>query len=278
MPSITEARPFSAFLSCSQLAATSAAVAAVGVAEHVGVAADQLVVDAPGHVGQGERALLGGEGGVEDDLEEQVAQLLLQVVEAGARLGVEVVEGLEHLVGLLQQVAARACGGSARGPTGTRPAGGARPRRTPPPRRPPGRPARGTYSEVRWSGSTTRSRSSQATVVIASSGRPRRWSTVTGGTPAAVSAGVAQRQLHVGQDVAGVALGDQQRPPLPRRLDVEPVAVDQAHARRPAGRRRAAPRPGRRTTGRAAPRPRPGRRPRSSSTVCSATAGEPGTA
>jgi len=49
------------------------------VAEHVGVAADQLVVHAPGHVGQGEAALLAGQRGMEDHLEEHVAELLFEV-------------------------------------------------------------------------------------------------------------------------------------------------------------------------------------------------------
>ncbi len=49
----------------------------VDVAEDVGVAVDELVVDAARHVGQVEVPGLVGEPGVEDDLEEQVAQLLL---------------------------------------------------------------------------------------------------------------------------------------------------------------------------------------------------------
>ena len=40
-------------------------------------------------------------------------------------------------------------------------------------------PAAGTKSAVRWSGTTTRSTSASATAVIASSGRPRRCTTVT---------------------------------------------------------------------------------------------------
>ena len=48
-------RPFSAFLICSQLAHHLVGVVGGDVAEHVRVAADELVVDAPGHVGQRER-------------------------------------------------------------------------------------------------------------------------------------------------------------------------------------------------------------------------------
>src|SRR5205085_6998247 len=63
---------------------------------------DLLVVDATRHVGQVEPSLLGRQRGVEDDLEQQVAQLLLEVGEAGGGVGLERVDGLEHLVGLLQ--------------------------------------------------------------------------------------------------------------------------------------------------------------------------------
>jgi hypothetical protein len=45
----------------------------------VGVAGIELVVDASGHVGEIELPDLCGQRGVEQDLEEQVAELLLQV-------------------------------------------------------------------------------------------------------------------------------------------------------------------------------------------------------
>ena len=76
--------------------------------EHVGVAGVELVVDAPGDVGQRELALLGGQHGVEHHLEQEVAELLLQLLEAGARGHVDVVDRLEHLVGLLEQVTGEA--------------------------------------------------------------------------------------------------------------------------------------------------------------------------
>ena len=66
----------------------------------------QLVVDAPGHPGQVEPVLLTGQPGVEDDLEEQVAQLLFEVG-VGRRRATAVIErgqGVEDLVGLLDQV------------------------------------------------------------------------------------------------------------------------------------------------------------------------------
>ena len=47
---------------------------------------DELVVHGAGHVGQVEAPLLVGQAGVEDDLEEQVAQLLLQVRRRGCTL------------------------------------------------------------------------------------------------------------------------------------------------------------------------------------------------
>ena len=59
-------------------------VGRLGVAEDVGVAGHQLVVDPPGHVGQGEASFLGRQAGVEVHLEQQVAQLLFEV---GDRLG-----------------------------------------------------------------------------------------------------------------------------------------------------------------------------------------------
>ena len=61
-----------------------ASVAAGLRVEHVGVPGVELVVDAAGDVGQRELALLGGQHRVEHHLEQQVAELLLQVVEARA--------------------------------------------------------------------------------------------------------------------------------------------------------------------------------------------------
>ena len=54
----------------------------IDVTEHVRVAVDELVVHTARHPGQVEAAGLGGQAGVEDDLEEQVAQLLLEVAYA----------------------------------------------------------------------------------------------------------------------------------------------------------------------------------------------------
>ena len=65
----------------------------------MGVAEDQLFADAVGHVVQVEPAGVLLNGGVEEDLEQDVAQLLLQVV------GIALVDGLGHLVGLLDEVA-----------------------------------------------------------------------------------------------------------------------------------------------------------------------------
>ena len=66
----------------------------------MGVAEDELLAYAVGHVVQVEAALLLLNGGVEHHLEQHVTQLLLEV------LGGLLVDGLGHLVGLLQEVAA----------------------------------------------------------------------------------------------------------------------------------------------------------------------------
>ena len=84
MPSVTLLRPFSLFLIASQFDTTWSAAVDLDVAEDVRVSVDQLVVHATCHVGQVELARLVGQPGVEDDLEEQVAQLLLQVRVAAA--------------------------------------------------------------------------------------------------------------------------------------------------------------------------------------------------
>ena len=83
----------------------------------------------------------------------------------------------------------------------------------------------GMYSEVRWSGSTARSRSAHVDGGDRSSGRPRRWSTTTG-----VGGRVVDRQLDVGQHPLVVAVGHEQRAPLPGRRDREAVPVDQPDA------------------------------------------------
>ena len=61
-----------------------------------------------GHVGQREPALLAGDLGVEDDLEQQVPELSSSATSSGAsaRRRGQPVEHVEDLVGLLQQVAA----------------------------------------------------------------------------------------------------------------------------------------------------------------------------
>ena len=85
MPSITLSRPFSSTLRRSQstVSCATSVAPALGV-EHVRVARVELVVDAPGDVGQRELALLGGQHRVEHHLEQEVAELLLQRLEAGA--------------------------------------------------------------------------------------------------------------------------------------------------------------------------------------------------
>ena len=72
-----------------------------GIAEHVRVAADDLGRDRRLDVGQVEDAGLGGELGVEHDLEQQVAEL------AGQRRRGAGLERVVDLVGLLEQVLAQ---------------------------------------------------------------------------------------------------------------------------------------------------------------------------
>ena len=85
MPSISDARPFSAASAAPSSPRTASVAVDLDGREHVGVAVHELVVDAPGDVGQREAALLGAQDRVEHDLEEEVAQLLLEVLEAGVR-------------------------------------------------------------------------------------------------------------------------------------------------------------------------------------------------
>ena len=97
------------------------------VAEDVGMAADDLVVDPADDIRHAEAARFGGDLRLQHDLQQQIAQLLLQ---RGQVVGVERVQ---RLVGFLQQVRARATGASAPDPTGSRPgrAGGPRSPGTP---------------------------------------------------------------------------------------------------------------------------------------------------
>ena len=64
----------------------------------------QLVVDAPGHVGQVEAAVIGCYPGMEHDLEEEVSQLLLEVLAALACLLVIGVERFENFICLFDEV------------------------------------------------------------------------------------------------------------------------------------------------------------------------------
>ena len=87
------------------------------VTEDVGVPPHQLVVDATGHIGQVEATLFGSEDGVEVDLEEQIAELLLEMGHrplgrpvVRGRVGVDRVQGgqgvdgFQHLVTLFEKV------------------------------------------------------------------------------------------------------------------------------------------------------------------------------
>ena len=229
-PSKTLSRPFSAFLICSQLATTASASWASTSPNTCGCRRDELVVHRRGDVGGGELPGLGGELGVEQHLEEQVAQLLLEVLVALA-------------------ARARRGGRWPRGPRSSPRAGG----------------GAASWWVCSWSHghsarstatSSTKRASSRATGA-ARSGRYTRGE-VVGLDPvelgprdaldplvgqaealehhdlgvvghARVDAGV-EGELHVGEHVGAVALGDEQRTTLPRRLDGEAVAVDDPHA------------------------------------------------
>ena len=97
MPSRTEVRPFSTALRCSQVTLRSSGT--WSVAEHVRVPGDQLVGDAAGDVLEGEPVRgLGGDLGVEDHLEQQIAELLPKMIMVAG------LDRLDRLAGLLDQV------------------------------------------------------------------------------------------------------------------------------------------------------------------------------
>ena len=79
MPSVTLERFFSDFLMRFPGGGRVLGHGPGLIAEHVGMAGHQLVVHAAGDVGQREPAGLGAQEGVEVDLEEQVAELLLEM-------------------------------------------------------------------------------------------------------------------------------------------------------------------------------------------------------
>lgn len=72
------------------------------VGEDVGVAADELGADAFGDVAEVEAAVLFGDFGVEDDLEEEVAELFAEFGGSAVR------DGVEDFVGFFQEVRAEA--------------------------------------------------------------------------------------------------------------------------------------------------------------------------
>ena len=68
------------------------------VAKDVGMAADQLVVQALQHIRDGEMALVGRHLGIKQHLKQQIAQLLGQVRKVAA------LDGVEDLIGFFQRV------------------------------------------------------------------------------------------------------------------------------------------------------------------------------
>ncbi len=73
----------------------------------MGMAAHEFVVDVPGHITEGELALLGRQDRMEHDLEKDVAQLLFQVLVPGT-VRAELLDGLQRLIGLFEQVTGEA--------------------------------------------------------------------------------------------------------------------------------------------------------------------------
>ena len=97
-PKMPGSRPASLDLMASQLRSTCPAVCGLGLAEHVRVAADELLGAVIGHLGEIARAALLEQQGEEVDLEEDVAELVEQL-----RV-VAPVGGVGQLVGLLDRV------------------------------------------------------------------------------------------------------------------------------------------------------------------------------
>ncbi len=73
-------------------------MSALGIGEDVRMAADHLGGNAFDHVAEIEGALFLGHAGVVDDLQQQVAKLVLEVGEVAAR------DGVGHLIGFLERI------------------------------------------------------------------------------------------------------------------------------------------------------------------------------
>ncbi len=84
------------------------------VAEHVRMPADQLVGDVAGDLLEVKSAAFPGQLAVEHDLQEQIAQFLLQFVVVPG------FDGVQQLIDLLDRVPAQRSCGPARGPRGSR--------------------------------------------------------------------------------------------------------------------------------------------------------------
>ncbi len=90
-------RVFSWALMASQFLMTSSGDEAVSRAEDVGMTANEFVADSVDHAVDVETAVLFAELRLEDDVKQQVSKFF------GKALGVIVVDGLENLVGFLDQ-------------------------------------------------------------------------------------------------------------------------------------------------------------------------------
>ena len=253
MPSTIESEPFSPFLICSQFVITSETVSASTSPKTCGWRRTSFSWIPRATSRDRERAGLAGEHRVEHHLVEQVAELVLE-----PRVGVGVdLAGRARRPGAPRSPrpsrrppragSARASGGSARRPTGSRPAPAAartarRARRTR--RRPPPCPT-STKTDVRWSGSTSRSSASSGTVddLLVGQAEP-----LEHGDRRVGRQRLEQHELDVGEDQLVDAVADEQRAVQARRRRPR-TAARRRGGRRPSGRRRAATTRGPRTTG-----------------------------
>ena len=192
------------------------------VAEHVGVTADELVVDPAGDVGDREPPGLLGDRGVELDLVQQIAELLDEGVLGGGVVGIERGEGVDELERLLDEVRHEAGVVLLAVP------------------RAPLAQGAGELVEADVPGADRRGevRHVDARQVVGLDGAvelaPRRLGDPLLGRPESlqdhhplVAVGLLGGELDVRQDPAGVGVGDQQRSGRPGRGGGEVVTVDQ---------------------------------------------------
>ena len=171
IPSKTLSRSFSAFFSSSQLRTTSSAPLTSTSPNTCGCREPELVVHRGGDVGESEPALLGSELAVEQHLEQEVAQLLLEVVVPRRRTPRRGRRWPRAPRRPPRAGGGAATRGSARDPTGTRRAAWRPARRSGPPRGRWARPARGCRSTSGDPARPDRARSTGSTAPTRRRGR-----------------------------------------------------------------------------------------------------------